>query len=117
MEYPGVGESLNKWASELVNEHEAPLGNITLQSITVYKTSLQTSNLCAGLLAGYYDACMGLVPTQERFNAFNFTISYAESKEVSLYYLKGAEGDLNDLTGKKIGEEGLQHHYWRHCLA
>ena len=64
------------------------------------------SSSCTGLLAGYYDACIGLVPTQERFNAFNFTISFAENKEVGLYYLKGTEGDLNDLTGKKMGKEG-----------
>ena len=69
------------------------------------------SNPCTGLLAGYYDACIGLIPTQERFNAFNFTISFTENQEVAVYYKKGAEGDLNDLTGKKIGKEGLRHHY------
>ena len=68
-----------------------------------------SSNLkLAGLLAGYFDACIGWAPTQDRYNSFNFTISHSKSKELALFYAKGAEGDLHDLTGKKVGMNSPQ---------
>jgi len=39
-----------------------------------------------GLMAGWYDGCLGFFPTVERMNSFTFTKSFTENMKVSLYY-------------------------------
>ena len=58
------------------------------------------------LLAGLYDACLGLLPSPERLNSFNFTLPFKPNARVALYYLKDwTGGDVKNLTGRKLGEK------------
>lgn len=56
-----------------------------------------------GLLDQWYDGCIGLSPTPERLNSFNFTASHTPNVKAGLYFRNGEAPAKNDLHGKKIG--------------
>merc|ERR1711976_600455 len=57
-----------------------------------------------GLLDQWYDACMGLYPTPQRMNAFNFSVPFTENIRAALHYrLDSNPDDPDNVTGKKIG--------------
>jgi hypothetical protein len=60
--------------------------------------------LSQGLLDGWYDGCLGLAPTPERLNSFNFTLSHAPNIKGALFFRAGEVPAQKDLHGKKIGE-------------
>ncbi|CAH1778068.1 unnamed protein product [Owenia fusiformis] len=57
-----------------------------------------------GLLDGWYDACMGWVPTIGRTHVFSFAQSYGKPT-MAQFYVKNDDVTFNpsDITGKKIG--------------
>ena len=57
-----------------------------------------------GLLDGWYDGCLGLAPTPERLNSFNFTRSHAPNIKGALHFRSGEVPAEKDLHGKKIGK-------------
>jgi ABC-type amino acid transport substrate-binding protein len=59
-----------------------------------------------GLMGGWYDGCVGLYPTAERQNSFDFSKAWSTKYGGALYYRRGRDGKnraADDLTGKKIG--------------
>ena len=40
-----------------------------------------------GLLAGWYDGCVGQIPRPEKINSFNFSLPFAKTYVPSLYHL------------------------------
>lgn len=52
---------------------------------------------------GWYDGCVGLSPTPERLNSFNFTSSHSPNVKAGLFFRTGEVPEKNDLHGKKVG--------------
>ena len=61
--------------------------------------------MAKALLAGWYDACVGLLPSPERLNSFNFTLPFTPNTRAALHYRYARiEGSAKNLTGRKLGE-------------
>lgn len=61
----------------------------------------------AGLLDHYYDGCIGMLPTPDRKNSFNFTVPFTPSTHSGLLYKPGnhlTDQQAHNVTGKKIGK-------------
>jgi len=56
-----------------------------------------------GLLDEYYDGCLGLYPTAERKNSFNFTLPYTTSLRAVLVFRKGEVPADKNIASKTIG--------------
>lgn len=56
-----------------------------------------------GLLDEYYDGCLGLYPTVERKNSFNFTEPYTASLRAVLVFRQGELPADKNIAGKTIG--------------
>ena len=79
----------------------------------------QNVALFKGLLAGWYDACVGVYPTPERLNSFNFSTAFSSNFHMTLHYKKGgsAEGHALDLTGRKVGRSHMTFRLYSLCKS
>ena len=56
-------------------------------------------------MGGWYDGCVGLTPSPERLNSFNFSLAYTPNTEATLFYREGQDqADMQNITGKRIGK-------------
>ena len=61
------------------------------------------NNIC-NCINSRYDGCVGLFPTPERQNSFDFTHDWTRQYDGALYFKKGkSKQEAADLTGRKIG--------------
>ncbi|KAI0226235.1 hypothetical protein LSAT2_023120 [Lamellibrachia satsuma] len=69
-----------------------------------WKTTEGIETPGTALLAGWYDACVGLLPSPERLNSFNFTLPFTPNTRAALHYRRARiEGSAKNLTGRKLG--------------
>ena len=74
-----------------------------LNAVFTNKIKINASN-CLGLLDHWFDGCLGLAPTPERLNSFNFTLSHAQNTKSALHFRAGEVPAEKDLHGKKVGK-------------
>ena len=59
----------------------------------------------SGMLDGWYDGCLGMLPSPDRLNTFNFTMAFTPNVKAALHWREGEDmGDKKNLTKRKIGK-------------
>ncbi len=59
--------------------------------------------ILSGIMARWYDGCLGWDKTVSRIQSLAFSTSYLRTEKSSFYVKKGAVFDAKDIRGKKIG--------------